>query len=57
MGRWTSVDRWTNLSLTCGMFVGKCNGATWPSPGLPCGTPPLDDWFLKIYVTPGESNS
>jgi hypothetical protein len=35
-------------------ILGKCNGATWPSLGLPRGTPPLVGW--KNLWTPRESN-
>jgi hypothetical protein len=38
--------------LTRGILEGKCYGATWPSRGLPHGTPPLVGLFGKILWTP-----
>jgi hypothetical protein len=46
MGRY---DRWMNGIWTHGILMSKCDGATWPSPGLPCGTPPLVRGMEKVY--------
>jgi hypothetical protein len=42
------VDRWMSHTLTRGILFGECHGATWPSLGLPRGTPPLVVWE-KFY--------
>jgi hypothetical protein len=36
-------------------ILGECNGATWPSLGIPCGTPPLVV-VDKVVWTPWFSN-
>jgi hypothetical protein len=46
------VDRWMSHIWTRGILVGECNGATWPSHGLPRGTPPLVGCMGKIVWTP-----
>jgi hypothetical protein len=35
-------------------YFGQMYGATWPSLGLPRGTPPLVDLFGKLYGLPGS---
>jgi hypothetical protein len=40
---------------TCHL-LGQCYGATWPSRGLPCGTPPVWLESNKFFVTPQELN-
>ena len=32
---------WSNYDVTHGIIFGQWYGATWPSHGLPCGTPLL----------------
>jgi len=44
------ADKWANQLLTDVIFFGKWNGATWPSRGLPCGTPLLDKIVLPAGV-------
>jgi hypothetical protein len=46
---------WSNDCLTSVTMVGELNGATWPSHGLPRGTPSLVVVVKGIW-TPPESN-
>jgi len=46
---------WANDPLTSVTIMGELNGATWPSHGLPRGTPLLVV-FVKGIWTPSESN-
>jgi hypothetical protein len=45
------ADRWSNHVLTRGIVLGEWYGATWPSHGLPRGTPHwLTVFGLKVCL-------